>query len=584
MSIDALNAEPENVVETRIQYVRGLAFNEEGTKLYWHDDGPNRIESLDLLSGERTILLTRSGFYGLTWHNGYVYLTEIFLDVIAVMNDTSGEGFRYVGPRIFPDARDICVVSYLKDPSQWTCDFDNFGSNLCGWSQAFQDDFDWLRLPRNVSRHSENGPSIGDYSMFINGTTQEDGTRANFTSPYANTVSTTATCFRFAFIMPGVSSDTILKLHFTNQSFSSVIWVKRGDQGAFWELADVAISGLGEGHFIFEGVVGTPERSVIGVDDVHFGPCDDQYDAPKVSCDNGRMEILLKRESYRVSAPSQIRFSRSRCYSYAVNSDYVALSTSFEECGTRIASDEENFFFTNEIEDVSGVMQSFVVNCTVRRRQLIHTSYIAQSSVSVFTEAFGHGNFTIAIRQFTSQTFDVALPEPAPPQQVLEGDTIFLGTTIASIKNLYAFNNRCWATPSPDPADRSYRDLIENGLAVSTNVEIYDINNSTVRAFSVRTFKINRVTDVTYIHCNVLACQQNDRLESCHTSDRSGPRAKRYSNRNPANAYLLSSGPFFIESDKGTSVSSVTAYVALSAMLVCSIGVILYQRHQNTKN
>ncbi|XP_072170465.1 ZP domain-containing protein-like [Diadema setosum] len=589
MNIDSLNAEPENVVETQIIAIRGLAFNHEGTKMYWLDYEANRIESLDLLSGERTLLLTRRGFFGLAWHNGDIYLTEIFLDVIAIMNDTSGE-VRYVGPRIFASAYDICVVSSLKDPSQWTCDFDNFGSNLCGWSQDFQDDFDWLRLPRNASRQSENDPSVGDYSMFINGTTQFDGARANFTSPYTNTVSATATCFRFAFIMPGASNDTMLKLHFTNQSFSSVIWVKRGDQGAFWQLADVVISGLGEGHFVFEGVVGTPERSVIGVDDVRFGPCDDQYDAPKVSCDNGRMEILLKRENYRVSAPSQIRFSRSRCYSYVVNSDYVALSTSFEECGTRIASDEENFFFTNEIEDVSGVMQSFVVNCTVRRRQLIHTSYIAQSSVSVFTMVFGLGNFTIAIRQFTSQTFDVALPEPALPQQVFEGNTIYLGTTIASLKNLYVFNERCWATPSPDPADRSYRDLIENGLAVSTNVEIYDIINSTVRAFSVRTFKINRVTDVTYIHCNVLVCQQNDRLESCHTSDRSVPRAKRYSNGNPANAYLLSSGPFFLKNDKGISVSSVAVYLTLSAMfmmLACIaslVGVILYQRRRITRN
>ncbi|XP_071481984.1 uncharacterized protein [Diadema antillarum] len=336
ISIDALNAEPENVVDTRITYIRGLAFNSEGTKMYWHDEGANRIESLDLLSGERTLLLTRSGFYGLTWHNGDIYLTETSRDVIAIMNETS-RAVRFVGPRTFSNAYDICVVSSLKDPSQWACDFDNFGSNLCGWSQAFQDDFDWLRLPRNVSRHSENGPSIGDYSMFINGTTQDTGARANFTSPYTNTVSTTATCLRFAFIMPGVSSHSFLKLYFTNQSFSKLIWLKRGDQGAFWKLARVVTSGLGEGHFIFEGVVGTPERSVIGVDDVHFGPCDDQFEAPKVSCDNGRMEILLKRESYRISAPSQIRFSDSRCYGYAFNSDYVTLSTSFEECGTRIA-------------------------------------------------------------------------------------------------------------------------------------------------------------------------------------------------------------------------------------------------------
>ncbi|XP_072170511.1 uncharacterized protein [Diadema setosum] len=462
MSIDALNAEPENVVDTEIQYVRGLAFNNEGTKMYWHDYGTNRIESLDLLSGERTLLLTRSGFYGLTWHNGDIYITEISRDVIAIMNETSRE-VRYVGPRTFSKAYDICVVSSLKDPSQWACDFDNFGSNLCGWSQDFGDDFDWLRLPRNVSRHSENGPSVGDYSMFINGTTQDAGARANFTSPYTNTVSTTATCLRFAFIMPGVSSHSFLKLYFTNQSFSKLIWLKRGDQGAFWKLARVVTSGLGEGHFIFEGVVGTPERSVFGVDDVQFGPCDDQFDAPKVSCDNGRMEVLLKRESYRVSAPNQIRFSGSRCYGYALNFDHVALSTSFEECGTRIASDEENFFFTNEIEDVSGVMQSFVVNCTVRRRQLVHTSYVAPSSLSIFTEASGYGNFTIAIRQFTSQNFDEALSEQDPPEQVFEGDTIYLGTTIASMRNLYILNERCWETPSSDPADRSYRDLIESG-------------------------------------------------------------------------------------------------------------------------
>ncbi|XP_072170502.1 uncharacterized protein [Diadema setosum] len=582
MSIDALNAEPESVVDTQITYVRGLAFNNEGTKMYWHDDGSNRIESLDLLSGERTLLLTRSGFRGLTWHNEEIYLTETSRDVIAIMNETS-RGVRFVGPRTFSNAYDICVVSSLKDPSQWACDFDNFGSNLCGWSQDFQDDFDWLRLPRNISRNSENGPSIGDYSMFINGTTQDAGARANFTSPYTNTVSTTATCLRFAFLMPGVSSHSFLNLYFTNQSFSKLIWLKRGDQGAFWKLARVVTSGLGEGHFIFEGVVGTPERSVIGVDDVQFGPCDDQFDAPKVSCDNGRMEILLKRESYRISAPSQIRFSDSRCYGYAFNSDYVTLSTSFEECGTRIASDEENFFFTNEIEDVSGVMQSFVVNCTVRRRQLVHTSYIAQSSLSVFTEAFGHGNFTIAIRQFTSQNFDVALPEPAPPQQVFEGDTIYLGTTIASMRNLYILNERCWETPSPDPADRSYRDLIESGLAVSRNVEIFDINNSTVKAFSVRAFQFSRVTELTYIHCNVLACQQNDRLESCQTSDRSGPRAKRSSNRKPANGYILSSGPFVVQRNKGMSVSLVTVYLTLSAVLVCIaslVGVILYQRRQ----
>ncbi|XP_072170521.1 uncharacterized protein [Diadema setosum] len=583
MSIDALNAEPENVVDTQIQYVSGLAFNNEGTKMYWHDDGSNRIESLDLLSGERTLLLTRSGFRGLTWHNEEIYLTEVSRDVIAIMNETSRE-VRYVGPRILSHANDICVVSSLKDPSQWACDFDNFGSNLCGWSQDFRDDFDWLRLPRNVSRHSENGPSIGDYSMFINGTTQDAGARANFTSPYTNTVSTTATCLRFAFVMPGVSSHSFLKLYFTNQSFSKLIWLKRGDQGPFWKLERVVTSGLGEGHFIFEGVVGTPERSVIGVDDVQFGPCDDQFDAPKVSCDNGRMEILLKRGSYRISAPSQIRFSSSRCYGYAFNSDYVTLSTSFEECGTRITSDEENLFFTNEIEDVSGAMQSFVVNCTVRRRQLVHTSYIVQSSVSVFTEAFGNGNFTIAIRQFTSQNFDVALSEQDRPEQVFEGDTIYLGTTIASMRNLYILNERCWETPSPDPADRSYRDLIESGLAVSRNVEVYDINNSTVKAFSVRVFQFSRVTELTYIHCNVLACQQNDRLESCHTSDRSGFRAKRYSNRKPGNAYLLSSGPFAVQRNKGMLVSSVTVYVALSAMLVCSIGVILYQRRQNTRN
>ncbi|XP_078360980.1 uncharacterized protein LOC144645322 [Oculina patagonica] len=139
-----------------------------------------------------------------------------------------------------------------------------FDSDLCGWQQSSEDDFDWT-LQSGQTPSEDTGPSHGDHTTgqgkYIY--TEADyprksGDRAELVSP----VFSGNFCLSFFYHMHG---PAIGKLRLSVDS--NVTFQIMGDQGSDWRHAQVSVNGLNS-KLTFEGMVGTGTQGDISLDDV----------------------------------------------------------------------------------------------------------------------------------------------------------------------------------------------------------------------------------------------------------------------------------------------------------------------------
>ncbi|XP_071956926.1 MAM and LDL-receptor class A domain-containing protein 2-like [Antedon mediterranea] len=165
-------------------------------------------------------------------------------------------------------------------PTQWNC---NFEFDLCSWSQATDDEFDWTRAQGPTSTTSSGpindhtkGTSAGYYMYTEASSPRLPGDKARFMS--ADIPSSPIKCVDFWFHMYGSNIDSLNLYVQTGGTLGSAQWSRQGTRSNSWiygqyELVSTSTSKVGT--IVFEGVIGSSYNGDIALDDIRIyeGSC-----------------------------------------------------------------------------------------------------------------------------------------------------------------------------------------------------------------------------------------------------------------------------------------------------------------------
>ncbi|KAK7098915.1 hypothetical protein V1264_003130 [Littorina saxatilis] len=157
-------------------------------------------------------------------------------------------------------------------PGVFNC---NFESNMCGWTQAKDDQFDWTRQSRptgttNTGPRSDHTSGRGNYVYIKTSAPRRTNDKARLLSPTQS--GTGVKCVTFWYHMYGSQVKTLNMYVTGDANLGKAVWTKSGTQGNTWRKATVDIN-LGDANskqytVIFEGIRGNGVLGDIALDDI----------------------------------------------------------------------------------------------------------------------------------------------------------------------------------------------------------------------------------------------------------------------------------------------------------------------------
>ncbi|XP_033751998.1 MAM and LDL-receptor class A domain-containing protein 1-like [Pecten maximus] len=199
------------------------------------------VDSLNLYTKTGTSLgqtvWSLSGNQGVGWNIAQVRLRR-GRAFNVVFEAVRGQGFKG------DIAIDDVSMATGNCPAIGACNFDK---NLCGWTNAKQDDFDWLRH-RGRTASGNTGPSVDHthgnnqgYYLYIEASSpRRENDRARLTSQLFRK-SSRQRCFQFWYNMQGNSIGTLTVIMNIN-SVDRPIWTLSGSQNGSWIFGRVPIT------------------------------------------------------------------------------------------------------------------------------------------------------------------------------------------------------------------------------------------------------------------------------------------------------------------------------------------------------
>ncbi|XP_067654505.1 MAM and LDL-receptor class A domain-containing protein 2-like [Haliotis asinina] len=162
----------------------------------------------------------------------------------------------------------------------------NFESNMCGWTQATNDQFDWTRQ-KGTTSSSGTGPgsdhttSKGYYIFIETSSPRHNGDKARVVSPVVNSQGTK--CLQFYYHMYGPHINALNVYTQAGSNLGTAIWTKKGTQGNRWIQGSVDINVKGQYNIVFEGVRGVSYLGDIALDDITLkdGYCEGNGTTPQ---------------------------------------------------------------------------------------------------------------------------------------------------------------------------------------------------------------------------------------------------------------------------------------------------------------
>ncbi|XP_077978860.1 MAM and LDL-receptor class A domain-containing protein 1-like [Glandiceps talaboti] len=164
----------------------------------------------------------------------------------------------------------LCISGTL---SQFDCTFE---SDLCGWIQSSNDDFDWTRQQGETSSPHTGPPrdhTIGDNGWYVyieNDSPQSKGDVAHLVSPDISMVANQPQCLSFWYHMYGTHVADLNVYLQDGNTLGPPIWTKRGTRGNMWLNAQINIMTTTDDirQVVIEGVHGYNVHGDIAIDDV----------------------------------------------------------------------------------------------------------------------------------------------------------------------------------------------------------------------------------------------------------------------------------------------------------------------------
>ncbi|XP_022097819.1 MAM and LDL-receptor class A domain-containing protein 1-like [Acanthaster planci] len=223
-------------------------------------------------SGLGTAVWSRSGTRIDQWYRGD-FSTTPTADFQVVFEGIVGSSFQA------DIAIDDIVVTTGECPLRDFCEFQD--SHLCGFLQDTMDDFDWVQ--NNGGTPTANtGPALdvsygtayGKY-MYMEATGQSAGSVARLMTPLVTpSPGISRYCWFFSYHMYGNQMGT-LNVILNTTTNQQTMWTRSGNLGNFWSLGYAKVTSTLPYRLVFEGIVGSGDRSDIAIDDVGFnlGSC-----------------------------------------------------------------------------------------------------------------------------------------------------------------------------------------------------------------------------------------------------------------------------------------------------------------------
>nr|XP_006821081.1 PREDICTED: apical endosomal glycoprotein-like [Saccoglossus kowalevskii] len=150
-----------------------------------------------------------------------------------------------------------------------------FEDDKCGWTDASDDDFDWIRQQSNTGT-PHTGPN-GDHTIGANGwfvyidntLSGERGEKARFISPDVDFMADQPKCLIFWYHMHGAHIERLNVYLGVTNDLGEVLWTRRGTQGNEWKKAQITLSVSVNAtvNVIFEAIHGIVQGD-ISLDDV----------------------------------------------------------------------------------------------------------------------------------------------------------------------------------------------------------------------------------------------------------------------------------------------------------------------------
>ncbi|XP_030842566.1 ZP domain-containing protein-like [Strongylocentrotus purpuratus] len=547
---------------------------------------------------------------GVAWSEGDLYWTYGSRDTLSV-KDGETDIVRLI-PVSTSSTKDIFVGRRtVEGPSDGECDFEKI---KCRWhfKNSMSNDLDWTRRSAELTASNSTGPTVdhttqsrtGQY-MLLNTSSPSNspGNLASLISPPVNVSGPTPKCFRFWYYMHDVTNGSLTVFFQQGETRSSpngqstgetkltTLWSAYGSQPDEWVGAEIEVRAAGIGHVLIKAVVGDPRLNIIGIDDVHFGEC--QQDS-RLVCEDSSMTVYLDKARLGISSQDRVSFKNSLCRGAEYDVDTVAITAPYNGCGTTVSESDDVILFSNQVNvmihsDIRSSDVSIRVNCSMSRTYHVAMTYLAHAWIRYIRED-GYGNFTVRIRQYTNVKFEDAYPGDIFPQQVEIDDRIYMATEMVTIKDVVDTiqNARCWATPSRDPSDPVSRDIINDGCPIGDGTKVYTLLTPGMQAFSFKAFSFSRDENLIYIHCDLIICHDSD--QSACTSNCSHSRTVREARdtrETGLGPYTVSQGPFINKMAAAPQKDGASVNVILLSALVCTTvlllaGVFNYARNRIT--
>ncbi|XP_034035012.1 mucin-5AC [Thalassophryne amazonica] len=195
------------------------------------------------------------------------------------------------------------------------------------------------------------------------------------------------------------------------------------------------------------------------------------------------------------------------------NDTHVQLTVAWDECNTILVKNEtyytvsvillnnmDPYMSANGTMIVPKVRLQMPIICAYSKKTLISTDFGSMGYDLIKDTIMASGSFQVIVQLMNGTV-------PLPHNYSLSSDEavvvqISLNTSTEQIKVIM---NKCWATPTPNPADSKSYTFLDNSCSLNPYTHVLTNGNSSVSRVSVQIFSFVGL-DMIYLHCLVQIC------------------------------------------------------------------------------
>ncbi|KAK9536120.1 hypothetical protein VZT92_005930 [Zoarces viviparus] len=195
------------------------------------------------------------------------------------------------------------------------------------------------------------------------------------------------------------------------------------------------------------------------------------------------------------------------------NATHAQLTVAWNECGTSLVHNETYYtasvtlFNTMEVYtsdsgtvEVPRIRLEAPILCTYMKSTLISADFGSMGYDMIGDFITGSGSFQVTVQLMNGT-------RPLPNNHSLSSDeAVVVEVSLnSSSEQIKVVINKCWATPTRNPADAYSLTFLENSCSLNTYTKVLMNGNSSTARVSVKIFSIVDL-DVIYLHCLVQIC------------------------------------------------------------------------------